>query len=602
MTEKHEQCTRIISVQFNTFPSNNTEEDRAKRLLLESLLRTTDADIMVSQEDNTSWDLVPSERRPKDRCRQWFESLNVHSAFNTHHKNTERKAHLQGGVSVWSINDASHRVLERGVDTTGLGRWCYVRYQGRGGITTRVYSIYRPCKSEGPNTVYAQHTRYMAEKEDARCPQVAMVEDLKRQLQEAHDTGDQLIVGGDFNLDMRSNVWKQIMEEFTLENAIFHRHGEEGPNTYKRGSTQIDGFLVSRTLKITASGYLPFSRSVGDHRTIWFDTSYHSIYGNLSPRILSKESRRLQLYDPRVVHRYLVKLKQLIKDEDLYKSVEQMYSSLKENPQHGLDTDRFEYIITKLVGFMREAEQKCRQFKAGEVDFSPMIQKAREAVGYWNMRVKQCHGKRICKNTMKHKKKLMDPAFIEDEEISLQKARKIQKAARRNLRKANKKAVEARTTWQEGLLLAKAAEEDTTIASQLRKRINEEEQRRINRAIKSAVPPKMSKSISVIERPDDWDDDECPVQRFTEQEKVEECALEYLNHHFRQCWDTPGGSETFRQEFGMMAELPATERVLDGSYQPPPGMDPYMIDLLKALKKPDGVEDLPAEFSTLHNS
>jgi len=239
-----------------------------------------------------------------------------------------------------------------------------------------------------------------------------------------------------------------------------------------------------------------------------------------------------------------------------------------------------------------EAEKKCRKYKAGQIDFSPVIQEAREAVGYWNMQVKQCQGQRICKNTMKHKKKVMDPDFIVDDEISLKKAHSIRRAARRNLRTANKKATEARTTWQEGLLIAKAADEDTSFTAQLKKRINEEDQRRINRTIKAVVSPKKSKSISVIERPDEWDNDECPVQRFSEQEQVERCALEYLNHHFRQCWDTPGGSEVFRQDFGMLADTPATEAVLDGSYQAPEGMNPYMVDLLKALKKPEGVEDM----------
>ena len=168
-------------------------------------------------------------------------------------------------------------------------------------MTTRVYSVYRPCRSDGPHTVYSQHTRYLAERSDARCPQVAFVDDLKIQLQEALDSGDQIILEGDFNLDLCSTIWTNLMEEFSLENAIFQRHGDKGPNTQARGSKQIDGFLISRTLVVVASGYLPFTKSVGDHRTVWFDTTYHLIYGHILPRVLSKESRRLQLYDPRIV-------------------------------------------------------------------------------------------------------------------------------------------------------------------------------------------------------------------------------------------------------------------------------------------------------------
>ena len=130
-----------------------------------------------------------------------------------------------------------------------------------------------------------------------------MVEDLKRELQTANKEGDQLVVGGDFNLDMRSVVLAEFANELTLENVVFQQHGMEGPNTHTRRTKQIDGFLVSRALTMTASGYLSFNLAVTDHRTVWFNTTYQSIYGHLLPRILSRESRRLQIYDPRVVNR-----------------------------------------------------------------------------------------------------------------------------------------------------------------------------------------------------------------------------------------------------------------------------------------------------------
>ena len=80
------------------------------------------------------------------------------------------------------MNDANHRVESRGVDRSSLGCWYYVRYRGRNGLATMVYSIYRPCKSDLAGLVYSQHVRFLSEKEDACCPQVAMVEDLKKEL------------------------------------------------------------------------------------------------------------------------------------------------------------------------------------------------------------------------------------------------------------------------------------------------------------------------------------------------------------------------------------------------------------------------------------
>ena len=220
MMAKPPEHVRILSAQLNTFPKSNRTEDCAKMQMIHALMVNSQANIVITQEDNTDWRNTTASKRPKERCSSWFESLNVHSAYNINEEN-ERRQRLQGGVSTWSINDATHRIESRGVDNTSLGRWNYIRYQGRNGLATQVYSIYRPCKSDGTRSVYSQQVRHLSSIQDARCPQVAMVEDLKKELEQARDDGDQLIIGGDFNLDLRSEAWSDFTADLELENAIF---------------------------------------------------------------------------------------------------------------------------------------------------------------------------------------------------------------------------------------------------------------------------------------------------------------------------------------------------------------------------------------------
>ena len=52
------------------------------------------------------------------------------------------------------------------------------------------------------------------------------------------------------------------------------RHGEKGPSTCERGSRQINTIETTRQLESTANRYLPFGKSVGDHRIVWVDISY----------------------------------------------------------------------------------------------------------------------------------------------------------------------------------------------------------------------------------------------------------------------------------------------------------------------------------------
>ena len=69
----------------------------------------------------------------------------------------------------------------------------------------------------------------------------------------------------------------------------------------------------------------------------------------------------------------------------------------------------------------------------------------------------------------KRKKKLMDNAYVSTGTVSLTKANKMFRAARRNLRKNNKKASKLQTKWQLEMAVAKALKEKTMAAAQIKK-------------------------------------------------------------------------------------------------------------------------------------
>ena len=106
--EKAENTTRIISININTFPKSRTNQnDNAKFQLLKSMIDATTPDIIATQEDNTYWPNIPTYNRPKHRCRSWFAELRVESTYNTLQNTTG--THLQGGQSIWLINETAHR-------------------------------------------------------------------------------------------------------------------------------------------------------------------------------------------------------------------------------------------------------------------------------------------------------------------------------------------------------------------------------------------------------------------------------------------------------------------------------------------------------------
>ena len=61
--------------------------------------------------------------------------------------------------------DIKSRMASKGSDPSKLGRWTWVRIEGKAGESTVFVSAYRPCKrTSGIDTVWNQHVRYYQDK------------------------------------------------------------------------------------------------------------------------------------------------------------------------------------------------------------------------------------------------------------------------------------------------------------------------------------------------------------------------------------------------------------------------------------------------------
>lgn len=99
-----------------------------------------------------------------------------------------------------------------GVDETGLGRWCWVRFNTVEGHVTRVVVVYQPVRCEKDKfdggSTYVQHRRYYQGRGDRRF------------------------------------CW---------------------------GTKQIDGVFVTSDIDVVGARFLPFWSSIGDHRASAID-------------------------------------------------------------------------------------------------------------------------------------------------------------------------------------------------------------------------------------------------------------------------------------------------------------------------------------------
>mgnify|MGYP002807345711 CR=1 FL=1 len=125
----------------------------------------------------------------------------------------------------------------------------------------RVISVYRPCDSDGPETVNQQHQRYLTKKKRLEAPREALYVDLFEELSAWIDAGNQIILGIDANEDVRTGATASFFQALGMTEAILHRHQRKSPPaTHNRNFQRqpIDGIWVTPGLWATGAGYCAF--------------------------------------------------------------------------------------------------------------------------------------------------------------------------------------------------------------------------------------------------------------------------------------------------------------------------------------------------------
>ena len=62
-------------------------------------------------------------------------------------------------------------------------------------------------------------------------------------------------------------------------------------------------------------------------------------------------------------------------------------------------------ILTNMIRAALQAERKCRKFKTGESEWSPVVAKARAAAQYWEMAIKVLKGGKLNTREMNQQQK-----------------------------------------------------------------------------------------------------------------------------------------------------------------------------------------------------
>ena len=124
----------------------------------------------------------------------------------------------------------ANKTIKSGEDKTGLGRWVWLLTEGRENKKVRVVSAYRPPDtSNKDNSVMQQQYRYLKDKGrveengDTTNPRKAFYEDLRNEIEEWKEEGNQIIIGLDANEDVRTGATHRFFKDLGMEEAIIKK-------------------------------------------------------------------------------------------------------------------------------------------------------------------------------------------------------------------------------------------------------------------------------------------------------------------------------------------------------------------------------------------
>ena len=150
MSRKDDNCVRLISQNIGCLGVHSfTNGKQAKGI---QWLIQNKVDIAAWQELGVSFHMQQKCDRLQERIRDPRWSKVRISAANNKHEFIDLKQF--GGTSIMTFSSIAVRVTASGCDDTGLGRWSWLRFEGKQNIKTRIFSVYLPIISKRDASVY----------------------------------------------------------------------------------------------------------------------------------------------------------------------------------------------------------------------------------------------------------------------------------------------------------------------------------------------------------------------------------------------------------------------------------------------------------------
>jgi hypothetical protein len=129
MGKKADDVCQLAFINVDTFPALASDP---KNGTARATFKKWQIGVWGWVEINVNWLLVKQRDKLEYRRKEWFENTAVITANNKTIKDYMKlKRHQWGGTALVARGKLVHNIDKKGVDETGLGRWCWMHFVGK---------------------------------------------------------------------------------------------------------------------------------------------------------------------------------------------------------------------------------------------------------------------------------------------------------------------------------------------------------------------------------------------------------------------------------------------------------------------------------------
>ena len=588
MEQLEADSLRLVSLNINNIGTqsyNNSKQDMLKNWLYDN-----DVSIIGMQEIGVAMHLVPKHDRLHERMRdvRW-KKIKVCQANNIN-ENVEKSQY--GGTAIVAFDEAAMRATPKtGSDTTGLGRWAWMLFEGKQRHRTRIVSAYNPCKSTGDETVYMQHKRYFLSVGKDVCPREQFIEDLTHQITNWQRQNDQIVlmIDGNENFARMGPLHNALVRECRLIDPIrlaYQNNNDTLPATSSTGSVPIDSIFVSQQLRhISRGGWLKHGETVGDHRPLYIDIPVLTLLGEPPFHIHRPEARRLTCDHPKVVKKFNMLLQRQMEKERTLQNFQSLQYAISNDQMRKKDikiaADRIDRSCTNAINY---AEKRCRNLKMGEVPWSVELSEAGRLIQLWNLVLRKKYGRNVSSTYIKRvakKCKVHNPMQLSIEDCICERnnASKLYRSIKKDAKAHRKQFI---------LKLAEdhAAEGNESVGNAVRRIIRTEEDRGSRRRIRTATKPYHGATEKVaLVHPDTNE-----ITITTDKEEIEHALQQENKKKFRLAYSSPFLQQPLLNDIKQHATNRNAQKILNGTFNPVYHISRNTKKFIKLLEMPDAIK------------